>query len=168
MIKTLEIDHLKSLLRYDANNGVLIWAKTLSNRAPEGSRAGSLNAHGYRSVTIGRRNIYAHRIAWALTFGTWPDGEIDHINGNKDDNRIVNLRDVSRSKNALNRAVYRNNISGFKGVSPHRNGRWKARIRRDGRVYNLGIFETPAAAHEAYCVASHLLHGIFANTGAIA
>lgn len=85
--------------------------------------------------------IYAHRVAWAVMTGAWPETEIDHINGKRDDNRWINLREVSRMQNCWNSAPGKNNKSGVKGVSWYkRDGTWEASIRTDGKRRFLGRF----------------------------
>jgi hypothetical protein len=91
---------------------------------------------------------------------------VDHINGNKVDNRRANLREATLSQNQWNRTESRNNASGFKGVSFHKaTGKWSAYIAVSGRMRHLGLFSTPELAHEVYCKAAREHHGEFANFG---
>lgn len=76
----------------------------------------AVNSHGYKTVRVGSKTMKCHRIAWYLTYGFWPD-QIDHINRDKTDNRLVNLRACTRSTNSLNRKINNNNTSGVRGVS---------------------------------------------------
>lgn len=93
--------------------------------------------------------------------------QVDHINGNRLDNRRSNLRLVLQSENKLNVRRHRDNKSGFKGVSLHRpTGKWIAFIMARGKHKYLGLFQTPEAAHARYCEAADELHGEFANHGA--
>ena len=120
---------------------------------------GWLDARGYVVLAgIKGRNVKAHRLAWALTTGSWPIGEIDHVNGIRNDNRIVNLRVVDRQTNTQNirRAHSRNKI-GLLGVS-EQSGRFKARIAVAGKHTHLGTFDTAEAAHAAYVAAKSVLH----------
>jgi len=90
--------------------------------------------------------------------GTWPQNEIDHIDGNKSNNRFRNLRDVTRSANNQNRRrPDRGNKSGFLGVKCHRKS-FVARIRIDGKQIHLGVFSTAIDAHRAYIKAKRNLH----------
>lgn len=121
------------------------------------------------------RTLYArHKMLWCgryLTFslhreilGAAPGVEVDHINGDGLDNRRANLRLSSRQGNNCNKPAYKNNKSGYKGVSLcRRDGGWRAQIQVDGRVRNLGTFKTPEDAHVAYCAASIRLHGDFSR-----
>lgn len=91
--------------------------------------------------------------------------EVDHINGNTLDNRRGNLRLANRFQNAKNRRRDRDSSSGYKGVRFHKaSQKWDARITSDGRQIFLGVFDTPEAAHEAYCEAARMYHGEFART----
>ena len=92
----LTAERLRGLLEYDGTTGVFHWKGT-------GERAGSIQDKGYRTIEIGGRSYYAHRLAWLYTYGSWPNDELDHIDRNKDNNSISNLRDVSRSENNRNR-----------------------------------------------------------------
>lgn len=108
----------------------------------------------------------AHRLAWFFMTGEWPILDIDHINGDRSDNRWSNLRLANDSQNGANKRRYKNNKSGFKGVIwDARHKRFKAQLKKDGKVLNLGRYHTAEEAHEAYCKAAATLHGDFANSG---
>jgi hypothetical protein len=148
--------------------GALIWrwrpsASTNWNARLAGKRAGYLKSHGGRSVeiTIGGRvvSLEEHRIIWAMANGRWPAEEIDHINGIRDDNRLENLREASRSENQHNLAKIASNTSGFPGVSWNKRERkWMAQIRIGRRTRFLGHFDDPKTAHQAYLQAKAELH----------
>ena len=111
----------------------------------------------------GRQQL-EHRVAWFLHYGEWPCRQIDHVNGNRSDNRIANLRLATNSENVCNRGKPKNNTSGFKGVSWNSGRRaWLATIRRKGSNKNLGYFATREAAADAYNRAALKYHGEFAN-----
>jgi hypothetical protein len=100
-------------------------------------------SHGYLKGRVLYDYITAHRAAWAITYGKWPCGEIDHINGDPRDNRLVNLRDATPSENSQNRAIMSNNKSGVSGVSWHQaSGRWRAYIGRGKDRRWLGRFKS--------------------------
>jgi len=108
----------------------------------------------------------AHRLAWLYVTGSFPKHQIDHINMVKSDNSFLNLREATRSENGANRKKYSNNTSGYKGVSRNTpNGRWKARIRKNGAGIHLGLFDTAKEAHIAYCSAAKNIHGEYFNKG---
>lgn len=157
-------EELRQLLRYDPNTGKMFW---IGGRGmPTGKEAFTADdGHGYRQGRIKGRNIQAHRIAWALAYGRWPDVEIDHINRNKADNRLINLREATPSENGRNKPAQSNNVSGYKGVSWRSSKRrWRAQIALNGRNLHLGYFNTAEEAHSAYSDAARKIHGEFART----
>ena len=101
-------------LRYE--NGKLFWTKEPSNHVKIGYEAKAINNKGYKIVGFKGTNYLVHRVAWFLAKGEQPPKEIDHINNDKLDNRIENLRGVTRNQNQHNSKIYKNNKSGVKGV----------------------------------------------------
>lgn len=150
------VSELQRRLSYDAASGVLTW-RVHARRALVGAKVGSLNGCGYVRFKLNGRFVLAHRAAWALHFGEWPAADLDHIDGSKANNRIANLRLASAAENAQNRALNRNNRSGFPGVYAMQ-GRWRARIRVPGKRLSLGLFNTAEEAHTAYAAAKARLH----------
>jgi hypothetical protein len=103
---------------------------------------GHVDADGYKIGAILGRNYLAHRIIWLIISGCCPSGEIDHINGNRSDNRIANLRDVSKSENQRNATIRSDNASGFTGVCWHKAAnKWIASIFVQKKNIYLGVFE---------------------------
>jgi HNH endonuclease/AP2 domain len=128
--------------------------------------AGSPNESGYVSFMIDGRRYLAHRLARFWLRGEWtpPHLEIDHINGNKADNRLCNLRHCKPSQNRMNRGVPAHNTSGKKGVSFRKErGKWRAEIHISGKKRHLGYFETAELAHAAYYKAATEHYGKFAR-----
>lgn len=110
------------------------------------------------------RNHHVHRIIWFLVNGAWPKMHIDHIDGDKHNNRLSNLREASRSENNWNKGIYKSNTSGYKGVCFNtKSGRWQAQIKKHGVRKYLGLFDTPEAAADAYWIAAKEMHGEFAR-----
>lgn len=150
------------LLRYNPSTGELFWAVRPAQRVQAGTLAGGVQrANGYRYVSIGGKSIRAHRLAWAIFYGEWPAGDLDHINGKRADNRIENLRDAGRSANAQNERKARrtNKSTGLLGA--YRVGetdRYRAIIHVDGKPKHLGRFDTAEAAHAAYVEAKRKFH----------
>jgi len=155
MVK-VSVDELRRRLIYDSATGGLTWRIRVGT-VVAGSEAGHIDRYGYRRLRINRVVLLAHRVVWALHFGKWPKDEIDHIDGNRANNHISNLRQATTAENAQNRKVHRNNTSGFPGVS-RSGGMWIARIRTPGERHCLGVFETPEAAYQSYLDAKARLH----------
>lgn len=126
--------------------------------------AGCQCASGYRQIYFDGRQHMEHRVAWFMHYGEWPKGEIDHINGLRNDNRISNLREATRSENSRNRSKPSNNTSGHKGVSwINRYQCWQATIKFEGKNKFLGRFATREEAATAYNEAALQHHGEFAK-----
>lgn len=131
---------LKELLNYDPNTGEFRW-KLTSKKRLIGAIAGTLAARGYRQIKIDNKFYYAHRLVWLYTYGQFPSLHIDHKNGNILDNRIANLREVSRQQNMQNIKRMASNTSGFTGVSWNKPFfKWHARISYNGKRIHLGYF----------------------------
>ena len=164
MANTLPISILHEKLSYDFSTGEIRWKNT-TQWTKSGEKAGC-NSRGYIVISVNKKMIFAHRIAWAMYYGEWPTLEIDHINNIRSDNRICNLRIATHNENCLNLVKPRHNKSGLKGVSWHAGGqKWQAHIKAFGKKHYLGLFLTKEEAHKAYCDAAKKLHGEFANFG---
>ena len=155
------LEDLRKSLGYDSETGELRWKSTLGSRALVGNLAGCVNkTHDCQYIQFQGKRYLAHRLAWLLTHGKWPDGVIDHLDGNPLNNRISNLRDVSNSVNGQNQRRTRSNTtSGFLGVTFNkRDSKFKAQIMLDGKSKYLGLFPTAELAHAAYLAAKRQLH----------
>jgi hypothetical protein len=155
-------ERVRELLDYDPETGIFTRKVRLAQRHQVGSRADFIVQHGqlkgYARVGIDRQRYLAHRVAWLYVHGTWPTKYLDHINGNKSDNRICNLREATAKLNNENKhKPNAQNRAGYLGVHFHQ-GKWRAKIQTDGRVVDLGCYETPEKAHEIYLVAKRLVH----------
>lgn len=168
---------LQELLEYVEQTGELFWRVRRADRFLNPSRANvwnsryagqraftAINAHGYQHGGVFKKTLLAHRVAWAVAFGEWPNGEIDHINGFKTDNRLINLRDVSRSENLRNASLSRRNKSGAIGVYLQPDGKWGAEASFNRRRVFRQVFETKEEAIRARQAVSneygfHPLHG---------
>ena len=154
------LEAIKAVIRYEPDGGKFFWAKRTGGTSAAGKEAtGTKDARGYVRIGVLGRIYKAHRLAMALSCDRFPDMEIDHINGNKSDNRLVNLREVSRETNQQNCiSAYKTNSTGMLGVSQHKPGVWRARLSVGGKNKSLGLFSDPHQAHEAYKAAKRILH----------
>jgi hypothetical protein len=155
----LTAEQIKNALDYDTNTGVFVWKTRPSKAVKAGDIAGCIEKRiGYVTIGIAGRVYKAHRLAWLYVYGEWPKGLIDHINGNKTDNRIANLRDVFADGNSQNiRKPNRRNKSGFMGVIWFQN-KWRASMSVNGKSKWLGDYSTPEEAHQVYLEAKRKYH----------
>ena len=138
MDEQINQEQLKELLHYDPETGVFKWKIAISHRIKVGDVAGSTNSTGYVHIKIRQKRYKAHRLAWLYNYGKFPEDQIDHINGLRDDNRIINLRAVTRTENARNQFIPTNNTSGHIGVSWYtERNKWIVRVQGIG----YGSFE---------------------------
>jgi hypothetical protein len=145
--KVINLDYIKETYMYNSDTGEVRY-KVFRSRRAKNALVGSLD-HTTGYICTGRNKIGIHRIAWFLSHGEWPDRKIDHINGIKTDNRIINLRLVSDRENAQNMDCHRKGK--IVGTSQYKDGvRWQAAIKIRGRAYNLGIYPTALDANNAY------------------
>lgn len=161
---TLTQERLKELLRYDPETGLFYWLVARKRGGAIGDLAGHTSRQGYVVLGVDGKHYKAHRLAWLYFHGEMPTAELDHINLNKSDNRVENLRLASRSQNRSNTRAYKNSASGQKGVSLHgMTGRWQASISANGKQKYLGLFDNRDDAVVAYACAANEMHGEFAR-----
>lgn len=160
---TLTAERLRELLAYDSSTGLFVWRERSNGRVPAGTVAGSPHPTGYIQIKIARVMHKAHRLAWLYCHGVWPDRfmDIDHMNGDRGDNRIENLRVISRAGNAQNRRrANRGSRTSMLGVY-YRQGRsrpWSAAIFVFGKQKHLGSYFSADEARAAYLEAKRRLH----------
>lgn len=177
MIEPCTIAQLREILDLDITTGRLTWRPRGSHLFAAQDRCDVWNSrfagkpafeyvgvYGYRRGSIFNRSVLAHRVVWALHTGSWPSGELDHINGDGSDNRPGNLRDVGRDQNGKNLALRRSNRSGTPGVDQMPCGSWRARIKVSRQHLHLGTFATEAEAVAARKLAE-VEHGFHPNHG---
>ncbi len=154
-------DRLTALLDFHPETGWLTWKGAHSNRMQGGMRAGALGGEGrrYRFITIDREKFLAHRLVWFYVNKEWPKHDVRPVNGNFDDCRIDNLRDIPRIELAHQRSAPRTNSSGFLGVSSSaKQGKWQASITWNYKQISLGAnFATAEEASESYQDAAECL-----------
>jgi hypothetical protein len=155
---------LREVLNYDPETGVLTRLVRTARRIRIGDVAGNVDTRGYLRLEIDGRQYAAHRLAWLHMTGEWPPADIDHINGERTDNRWSNLRLATRAQNIRNSRRRSTNTTGFKGVSwQSARKKWVAAITVNGIKRSLGRFDCPAEAHAAYVRAAEKYHGEFAR-----
>jgi hypothetical protein len=153
---------IKEFVAYDCSTGILYWIKSPNKRTNAGSVAGRVRSCGYVKIGCNGKTFMAHRVAWFLHHGAWPEKQIDHINRNKSDNRIANLRDVPQHINMRNTNLSRKNcVTGYPGVRyrPDRKNCWRTEIKVDNKTIALGCYQTAQQAHDVYLDAKRRLHG---------
>ncbi|MCD8514634.1 MAG: HNH endonuclease [Burkholderiaceae bacterium] len=155
----VSVQRLRELFDYDDEAGVLYW-KVSYGKAFKGNRAGYVNASGYMTVGLIGEKFRVHRIVWAVVHGAWPKHVIDHIDGNKLNNRIENLRSVSASVNMQNiRKPTKANTSGYLGVYwSQRRGGWMASLSTAGKQTRWGPYKTAERASEKYLTKKREMH----------
>ena len=167
--KKLSPDEIRRLFDLNAETGEVRWTAASSQGRNTNKVAGSTAGNGYRAVKIGGTSYLMHRIVWALAYGEWPASPIDHIDGNRANNSVCNLRLVTPSQNMQNLAVTgRASASGLVGAiyvpgTSRRRERWESKIKVNGISKYLGSFKTPEEAQSAYLRAKAELHPFFSR-----
>lgn len=166
-------EYITKLFDYDPETGIFIWKQRsidqfVSKRAFSTwnarfslKKAGSVRKdNGYVNLTINNKHYFAHRLAWLYVYGVIPSLEIDHINGVRDDNRIVNLREATSSDNKQNRhKCSKNSLTGLLGVRfSKRTKRFSSTIFLKGKAHHLGSFDSKEEAYSSYVKAKSDLH----------
>ena len=158
---------LEKVLRYDANTGLLYWTTYIYRIKKPGDLAGHQNASGYIEIRFDRKNYQGHRVAWYLHTGEDPGIlQVEHIDTNRTNNKIDNLRLASSAQNSWNKGKKTCTTSKYKGVAFYaRYRKWISQIRANGKTTHLGYFTDELEAHRTYCLAAMEMHGEFANFG---
>lgn len=155
--KMPSLEYLREQINYCPESGTFTWASKRKGRFHRDT-AGSAHLAGYITICIDKFNYLSHRLAWYLHYESEPDGVIDHIDGDKANNRISNLRLGTTGQNLQNLKTARiDNFSGFLGVAKHPRG-FTAQINLDGKKIHIGTFKTPEEAHEAYLKKKREIH----------
>ena len=148
---------------YEYRDGGLYWKVSNSNTVKIGTKAGHATKHGYRRVAFNGKQLYEHRVIFFYHYGYFPK-EIDHINGNKSDNRIENLRETTHSQNMMNVKTQKSNTSGVKGVCWDKSKKkWFARVTINNKIIHLGRFKDLELAELVVIEARNKYHKEFAN-----
>lgn len=168
---------LRALVQYDPKTGAITWRarpaemfrtvaswKMWNTRFSGKPAFASSHPDGYRSGEIFGRAYLAHRVAWAVETGAWPAHDIDHRDGQRSNNRFLNLRNATRAENSRNRQSHANSTSGYLGVSRHSaSGKWAAQITASGKKEHIGLFASEVDAARAYDATAIKHFGQFAR-----
>ena len=157
----LTAERVRELFHYDPETGVVTRRQRQSRNTKAGEVVGCATK-GYLYANADKESHLVHRLAWLHYYGAWPLGDIDHINHDTQDNRIANLRDVSKYANLQNmRRSKTNSVTGVLGVSlaPHHKSKpFRAVITTNGKLKHIGYFDNPESAFDAYLAAKRELH----------
>lgn len=170
-MKTPDIKQLRAVWNYSSETGVFYWRIRPSRSVQAGARADSRTPRGYRVLRYKGLTLSAHRVAFAFIHGYWPPNEIDHINGNREDNRANNLRNATLRQNQHNRQKRRDSSTPYKGVTYRKRGnceQWIASIHESGIRHHLGSFRTAEEAAHAYDLAALKRGGQYARINVLA
>ena len=146
------VDFLRECFHYDLETGKLFWREDrplshFSSRRIQktfngqfaGKEAGTDNGKGYKRVSLKNKLVLVHKIIWAMTYDKWPEKQIDHIDHDRSNNRLENLREVSHKENHRNMSFRSDNVSGITGVYK-RGNKWSAEVKVDGKKIALGCY----------------------------
>lgn len=162
----LTAERLRECLAYDPETGVFTWLVAPNRRIRVGRIAGvACRTHGYRLIKVDGVGARAHRLAWLYMTGEWPAADIDHINGDRADNRWSNLRQATSTQNHANSKRPKHNTSGVKGVTwDSSRGQWMAGVQINGKRVHLGRFDSIEAAAAAYRAGAERVFGQYARS----
>lgn len=148
---TPTIERVRHRLAYDPLTGVMTWRVPAGRwgRIPAGTVAGSQREDGYRFIFIDGRSYLLHRVIWFYVNGRWPENVIDHRDGNPDNNRLANLRDVTQEQNAGNQQRNRGRTVSGAFFLPSIE-KWRASIRISRKNVVIGYFDDEQQARDAY------------------
>lgn len=154
----MDLDLLNEYFDYNSDSGKITWVKNFF-KTKIGKEAGGIGQMGYIKITLNGVTLLAHRIAWAIHYNEQPPEIIDHINGDRADNRIENLRSCTNAENIQNQrtASRSNKTSKYLGVSNFK-GKWRAKIKANGKYIFLGYFDSEEGARDAYLKAKRKVH----------
>ena len=157
-------EYLKSILDYDCETGIFKWKVSNSPRVKIGDITGCLHHTGYLFIRINKKQYLAHRLAWLYVNGNWPKDMIDHIDGIRNNNKISNLRQASRTENQQNSKLSKRNTSGIKGISWHKaSKKWQVAFKINGKSKTFGYFNDLELAELVVNEARLKYHGNFAR-----
>lgn len=156
----ITLDELRSYLNYDLDTGIFTWAIPTARNIKVGAKTGLLKNTGYVQIRFKNKYYLAHRLAWMYVTGVMPKVLIDHINGDKTDNRFCNLRESTYAQNIQNvKKAFRNNKLGLLGTTYRADiKKFISRITVNKKLIQLGHFNSAEEAHQAYLTAKRKIH----------
>ena len=155
----IDLEKARQMLAYDQNSGNFYWRESPRIGVKAGSQAGTINSKGYRLIKIDGRHILAHRLAWYFVHGRLPFDQIDHIDCNRDNNCIKNLRECNNAQNAQRSSVGKINKTGHRGICYlPRHKKYQASIGYNNKRKNLGLYQDFDEAVEVYELAKQRVH----------
>ena len=150
----VELAQIRRLVAYDPHIKGNLRRLISRGNSKAGTSAGRKDSKGYWRSHIDGKDYKNHHLVWFLCTGVWPAKQLDHINRNKEDNRIENLREVDGATNCLNQTVRKTNVIGLQGVHLHKqSGKFRAALTVNGCRIELGLHASPELAHAAYVTA---------------
>lgn len=151
-------ERLKQLLHYDPDTGLFTRIQSYY-KTRIGKFVGTVDARGYIVISVAGKPMLAHRLAWLYVYGAFPPAHLDHINGDTQDNRLVNLRSTTAKQNVENQKLHKNNKTGYRGVCYHeQSNKYRAYIKHNRKQIYIGSFDTAEEASAAYKKAQNELH----------
>lgn len=161
----LTVERLREIIHYNERTGEFTNIGNRSARSSDGEPAGFFRKDGYYAIGVDGVHHLGHRLAWFYVHGRWPAEMIDHINGDRGDNRLVNLREAKGWQNSANAPARSTSGTGIKGVSyDARKKKFTARVMVQSRFYNLGYFSSKEDAAEAIAKLHKEHQGDFAHS----
>ncbi|NBW23602.1 MAG: Pathogenesis-related transcriptional factor and ERF protein [Caulobacteraceae bacterium] len=163
-MKKPKYEEVAKILDYNPKTGKFFRKINTGSFGRIGEVLGYTTKRGYRKTSVCNIQLYDHQLAWLLFYSKWPDRQIDHINGNRSDNRISNLREATVSQNALNRSYQSNSKTKYKCINwkPDRK-KYRVKIGVNKKYYHIGYFVNLDEAIKARDIAIKKLHGEFAK-----
>lgn len=162
-LRETNYEYFAQLVDYDPGTGSFTWKRRLGSRR-SGKPAGTLAPHGYWVLTLDGIRYYGHRVAWLLHTGTWPVKDIDHIDGDKSNNQLSNLRLASSAQNSQNVSRHKDSTSPYKNVYwDARVNKWHVKIMKERKWYHFGSYYDIEEANAVAVQKRQELHNEFAR-----